>query len=159
VNAARPRLSFDHLVSARGASLRTVPDLSGVTPSGVPLTMRFGGSESATLVLFLGTRCDGCADLWGAAIDPSGCGLRPTDRIVVVTREPGGEATELVVATAPAGATVVMSAAAWVDYSVSAPPYFLVVEGQSASVMTEGVPFGLEHLASCVRRAQPPTPS
>jgi hypothetical protein len=122
--------------------------VAGPTPDGDALVLDFAGRAGApTLLAFLTSGCTTCAGFWatlGEARLPAGV------QTVVVThgedRERPGKLRKL----APEGVPVIMSSAAWRDYSVPASPYFVLVDG---SVRGEGSATTWSALASLVSDA------
>lgn len=108
-----------------------------------------------TLLLFLGSRCDGCAPFWGAAGAPGSLGLSATDHVRIVTRDAGVEdaaAVRALLAGLRAAALAVMSTPAWRAYGVLGPPFFTAVDG--AAVRSEGVAWSVDQVAADVARAR-----
>jgi hypothetical protein len=155
VDRARPNLSLEHLVSTRGSAVHEPADIAGATPAGALVVVTVGPADPLTLAVFLGSQCEGCADLWDALGDPVSFGLAPGDRVIGVTRQAPFETPTLIAGLVPGGATVVMSTTAWGDYRVQAPPYFMLISTAPFEVLIEGVPFGREHVLESVRRVMP----
>jgi hypothetical protein len=74
---------------------------------------------------------------------------------VVVARDAAREdVAELRLRAGAAGAArVVLSSAAWEAYSVLGPPFFVLVDGSSGRVASEGVAWSVEQVVSDVGRA------
>jgi len=136
-------------------------DISGARPDGTPIEVRIDDTGRPILVAFLATHCDGCDDYWrgladehpegapdDAALDARAAGdlaaVLAAVLPVIVTRGPGiQEASD--VATAAAGirrTPVVMSDQAWLDYRVTAYPFFVLVDPRSRRIIGETVGFG-----------------
>lgn len=132
-------------------------DVDGSDLEGRPRTLRLAAAGHWTLLLFLGSRCDGCLPFWASLPGPTACGLEPRDAVVAVTRGPGDEEPSAVAALAghhraDASGLVVMSDAAWRAYRVLGPPFFVLVDG--VEVVTEGVAWSVEQVAAEVTRAR-----
>jgi hypothetical protein len=150
-------------VVAVPAGVRRLPasDVEGSDLDGRPLALRLASAGHWTLLLFLGSRCDGCLPFWTPPPTAAACGLEPQDAVVVVTRGPGDEevgAIAAIVGRRPVDAPglVIMSDAAWRSYRVLGPPFFVLVDG--VEVVTEGVAWTVEQLAADVARARRPRP-
>lgn len=108
-----------------------------------------------TLLLFLGSRCDGCLPFWGAADVPASLGLLSGDAVRVVTHDAGNEeagAVRALFAGLGAAALAVMSSPAWRAYGVQGPPFFSLVDG--VAVRSEGVAWSVAQVAADVGRAR-----
>lgn len=144
-----------------------VRQVVGFDLDGRPATVALSGTAGRTLLLFLSGDCDGCRPLWEAAGDPGRWTLATGDRVVAVTRDrrgagqdkgwdngdDKGEDLEALGRLAPNGSQVVLSSAAWADYGVSGPPFFVLVDGRSQRVLTEGVAWAVEQVAAHVADA------
>jgi hypothetical protein len=106
------------------------------------------------LLLFLSTGCEGCADIWRA----SGGGEEAIDfevsSVVIVTPGEGNEDAAVVRERAPEGVLTVMSDEAWSTYRVFGPPFFVLVDGAGAEVVTEGVIVSPREVVEYVRWAK-----
>lgn len=121
--------------------------IEGVDPSGRPVS--FGLAGRLTLLVFVSTSCEGCRDLWAAFA--SGCSPLPRGiDAIVITKGPTVEAPSEV-AVLSGRTPVVMADAPWVDYAVHAGPFFVVVDGASGRVATEGVAWSVAQIQSAVR--------
>jgi len=138
----------------RGEPSTPASDLSGVDPTGRPLEVRVLGVPGWHLVLFLSSGCEGCAEWWTARTDSHALGLSAGDAVIVVTKDPGDEDVATIGRLSAGSGPVVMSSAAWRAYRVHGPPFFVLVDGRDARVATEGVAWGVEHLAGFVRQAR-----
>jgi hypothetical protein len=139
--------------------LRTVAppvvDIEGTDLWGRATRVELAAPGRWTLLFFLGSRCDGCGPLWGAADEPTSLGLTATDAVRIVTRDAQVEdavAVRALVAGLGAAAHTVMSSAAWRAYGVQGPPFFTVVDG--VAVRSEGVAWSVEQVAVDVARAR-----
>jgi len=126
-----------------GAALGAAP-LQGTTPQGEPVALSFAGpSATPTLLAFLTSGCGTCAGFWETLGEPR----LPGVQTVIVTRGSDREQPARLGSLAPEGVPVVMSSAAWEDYSVPGAPYFVLVDGH---IRGEGVATGWSALASLV---------
>jgi hypothetical protein len=73
---------------------------------------------------------------------------------VGVVRGPERQDPDALRTLVPPGATVIASSAAWDDYAVFGPPFFVLVDGRTNSVVTEGVAFGVEQVVDHVVKAR-----
>ncbi len=124
----------------------TPHDVIGVAPDGTACRVDVVEAAAPVLLLFLSAACLGCRDLWEGLPDLH-AGLAGAARLVVVTRSPGEESTEVITALggdAPAtwGIDLVMSSDAYRDYRVGGPPFLTVAAADG--VRTESVAWGLE---------------
>ena len=154
----RPELR-DVVAVPSGEQRLPASDVEGWDLTGRRRTLRLAAPGHWTLLLFLGSHCDGCLPFWTVPRAPAACGLEPQDASVVVTRGPAEEEADALAALMggdPAGASelLVMSAAAWRTYRVQGPPFFSLLDG--VRVATEGVAWSLEQVASDVARARRP---
>jgi len=132
-------------------------DVDGWDLWGKGRTVRLTSPGSWTLLLFLGSHCDGCQPFWALARSPSACGLEPQDAAVIVTRGPRRERADVLAALMGEGLdempnALVMSDSAWVRYRVHGAPFFVLLDG--ACVVSEGVAWSVEQLGCDVARAR-----
>ena len=132
-------------------------DVEGWDLLGARRAVQLASPGSWTLVLFLGSHCDGCEPFWSLPKTPVACGLEPQDAAVIVTRGPHHERPDALRAMASGGlagvpGAVVMSDSAWVRYRVHGAPFFVLVDG--AWVVSEGVAWSVEQVALDVGRAR-----
>lgn len=146
-------------------------NLRGIGTDGEHLMLAVTGPAAApwTLLLFLDTDCDGCDDLWSLVDkwprvpDRDSAEAWPEDdasanvSVVAVTRGLTKEDADAARSRTHGGGTVIMSDDAWSDYRVHSQPFFVVVERDAATVVSEGVAWGagnvLGHLWKACRRA------
>jgi hypothetical protein len=139
--------------SRRPGSERPAPDVDGVDWSGAPCRLRLLTTGPPWLLLFLGSRCDGCHPFWSAASRTETLGLGPEEAVAIVTRPPPLEDPVGLRALVPAaGVTLLLSDTAWTDYRVQGPPFFTLVD--AGRVVTEGVAWSVEYVAAEVSRAR-----
>jgi hypothetical protein len=129
-----------------------VSDLVGVDPSGRTLRVPVVGTRYPTLLLFLSSSCDGCAVFWSLVADPGRPDLVPATGLWAVTRSPGAE-DAAAVARLAGGGPVVLADAAWSAYRVHGPPFFALCDGRDDRVVTEGVAWSPDQVASHCRAA------
>ena len=160
------------VLSPRQGDLGAAVDIAGTSPQGEAIAVGIAGAEHRTMLAFLSSGCTTCRALWKAlSLDAAGPGASPTGaqralpvgtRVVVVTRDPTEESPAAVGNLAPAGTVVVMSSRAWSDYGVPGSPYFVCVDGPSASIVGEGTAATWEQLGELVAQAfaesEPPPP-
>jgi hypothetical protein len=158
----RPELR-DLVAVPRGTPRLPASDVEGWDLAGCRRTLRLATPGRWTLLLFLGSHCDGCLPFWSVPRTPGSCGLQHKDEAVVVTRAPGEEVPEALAqligvpmgGDAAAGCgTLVMSRSAWDTYRVLAPPFFVLLDG--VAVVTEGVAWSVEQVAADVARVRGP---
>ncbi|MGH9043539.1 MAG: hypothetical protein ACRDVP_01645 [Acidimicrobiales bacterium] len=122
--------------------------VKGVSPDGEPVTVRT--ELGWTLLVFLSTDCQGCLPLWSVGRRHSEPPLSQVNAHVV-TRISGEDPTA--VADSGGDASVVMSDEAWDDYVVHSAPFFVLVDGRSGRLASEGVAWSVEQVCDCVSRA------
>jgi hypothetical protein len=132
---AAPRTAPDTVAPSAAPAGRDGHDLSGVAPDGEVRALRVTGVANDTVIAFLSSGCTTCATFWEQLRAPD---LPDRVRLVVVTKGPEEESPAEVGALAPAGATVLMSSAAWSAYDVPGSPYVVHVDGRSGTVRGEG---------------------
>jgi hypothetical protein len=153
----RPELR--HLVPVpTGARALPAVDIDGVDIEGRPQTLRVAQPGRWTLLVFVGSHCDGCLPFWKLAGAPAQCGLAPRDTIALVSRGPSNERPDALAALmatwhgSRSALGLIMSDTAWRDYRVHGAPFFVLLDG--VEVTTEGVAWSAEQLASDVGRAR-----
>jgi hypothetical protein len=145
-------LNLTPIPTRRGEPGTMGSDLEGFDLAGGPVQRQVVGIPDLTLLFFVTSSCDGCRDLWHA-----GRGVAPFGdvRVVFVTKDLALEDPETLRALAgDSSVSVVSSSAAWAAYGVLGPPFFVLVDGESGCVLTEGVPWGVEQVAGHVERAR-----
>jgi hypothetical protein len=118
-------------------SERAPVDLAGVTPTGDSVGIAVAGVEHLTLLAFLSTGCITCGVFW-EAFDDRTLEVPGDARLVVVTKGRRAESVSAVHRLAPENVPVVMSDEAWDDYDVPVAPFFVLVDGESSTVLGEG---------------------
>ncbi len=133
--------------SPRGRDETRAAQLAGVTLGGDAVALDFDGpGSSPTLLAFLTSGCSTCAGFW----ETLGQRRLPGIQTVIVTRGADRERPARLRSLAPDGVAVVMSSAAWDDYTVPGAPYFVLVDQE---IRGEGVATGWPALSSLVRDA------
>jgi hypothetical protein len=126
-------------------------DLEGVRPDGTPVVIGLDGMDRPLLLVFLASRCDGCAAFWeglSAGTDPC------LDEVVtvVVTKGPDGvDITDLAARGAGFTGEVVMGPRAWADYRVTGYPFLVLVDPTTRRILAETVGFGWSDVSATVR--------
>jgi hypothetical protein len=116
---------------------RRARDVAGTTPRGDALQVAVDGVGHLTLLAFLSSGCRTCGGFWDAFGD--GALEVPGDaRLVIVTKGPGAESVAGVDRLAPGTVPVLMSDDAWDAYDVPVAPFFVLVDGESSTVLGEG---------------------
>lgn len=159
-----PLASLDHLVSV---PVRTAPlaaaNVTGTDIEGRLVTLRVASAGVWTLLVFVGSHCDGCAPFWRAVTDPASLGLEEGDVAIAVTHDLEREDLRAIErALVPTGTgsdpgtlgRIVMSSGAWRAYGVQGPPFFVLVDGEA--VVTEGVAWSVAQVRADVGRARRP---
>ncbi len=137
----------------RGSPATEPRDIFGLDASGAPRHVEVRNAARWSLLLFLSSHCDGCRPFWSAPRAFWDGALGEGVAVDIVTKGPEHEDPRALPA-APGGVGLVMSSAAWADYRVSGPPFFVLVDGGSGRVITEGVAWGLEATADWARRGR-----
>lgn len=130
-------------------------EVSGTDLDGEPRVVGVARPGRRTLLLFLAPHCDACVPFWTAAADAPSLGLDRGDEVTSIVRELGARDSGVLRACTEgcpgARARVVVSSAAWREYGVHGPPFFVLSDG--VRVATEGVAWSVEQVAADVRRA------
>lgn len=126
-------------------------DIVGETLTGDAVKVRVGAGSPTTLLAFLSSGCAACGPLWAAlrqdARIPGGA------RLVIVARGPEQESMTSLRELAPGEREVLMSTAAWSDYSIPASPHFVLVYGGSGQIAGRGTAASWEQITSMVEQA------
>ncbi len=149
--AAPARPARDRVIESTGDG--SVHDLAGTNPEGGALAIVLKGRPERTLLAFLTSGCNTCQGFWDAF--RSGPDLpRSVDRLVVVTRSLDEESPAALRPLVPSDHQVVMSTEAWVDYGVPVSPFFVLVDGPSASIDGEGAASTWPQVSSLLNQAE-----
>jgi hypothetical protein len=126
-------------------------DILGLRPDGSPVSINLADIRTRLLLVFLATRCDGCAAFWSGLADtsdPSLSGVIP----IVVTKGPGAvDAAEVAVLASELTAEVVMSNSAWTDYRVTGYPFLILVDPTGRRILAETIGFDWSDVARTVQ--------
>jgi hypothetical protein len=125
-------------------------DVEGVSPWGEPARFRVVGVPRWSCLLFLSTTCLACTAFWGKLDDLPAFGLDGGDLVLGITRGPSREHVAQLRRLATIPDRVVMSDPAWEHYGVASAPSFLVVDGASACVASEGVAWSVEQIRAII---------
>lgn len=92
--------------------------------------------KGGTLLAFLSSGCLTCVRFWHELSTPSNrLALPPNGRLILVVKDPTEESLAKLREMAQAvGHPVVMSSQAWSDYDIPGAPYFVWVDGPTATV-------------------------
>jgi hypothetical protein len=126
------------LRSRVSGSFATAADLDGAGLRDDALHVPVVGTRHRTLLAFLSSGCLTCQTFWTAFGEPARLDLPDDIRVVVVTKDASEESVSALRKLAPPNVSVVMSSAAWSDYSVPGSPYFALVDGGAGRVTGEG---------------------
>jgi hypothetical protein len=116
----------------------TAADLVGAGTRDDVTSIRVRGTDHRTLLAFLSSGCLTCRAFWDAFAAGTALGLPSDVRLVVVTKDAADESISVIRDLAPAHLPLVMSTAAWHDYSVPGSPYFVLADGRTSRVVGEG---------------------
>ena len=130
----------------------TVHDITGTTPRGGGLVVGLNGRHERTLLAFLTSGCATCKNFWDAFRNDPAL-PRSVDRLVIVTRSNDEESPAALTNLAPQRHAVVMSSQAWDDYGIPVSPYFVLVDGSTASIEGEGAASTWSQVGSLLSRA------
>lgn len=136
-----------------GSGDGSVHDISGTTPRGGGLVVGVTGRNERTLIAFLTSGCATCKNFWDAFRNDPPL-PRSVDRLVIVTRSNDEESPAALANLAPPRHSVVMSSQAWDDYGVPVSPYFVLVDGATASIDGEGAATTWTQVGSLLGRAE-----
>lgn len=136
-------------VRAEGASGH---DVTGVTLSDETVVISIRSPDHDTVLAFLSSGCETCAEFWTAFRTPS-LVLPGGARLVVVTKEPGRESPTRLSELASPALPLVLSSTAWEQYGVPGAPYFVYVHGGSGRIIGEGTGGSWAQVASLLSQA------
>jgi hypothetical protein len=152
VHAAGPVRGPAGVPDSAEAASADAPDIVGETLVGDAVKLAFGPGSPRTLLAFLSSGCVACGPLWDGLRDgvrtPAGA------RLVVLTKGPDSERVARLRALAPEHAEVVMSTAAWQDFSVPATPHFVLVDGPTRHLLGRGSATSWEQIGTLLADAE-----
>lgn len=136
---------------ARSEGELAAPEIAGATLRGDSAKISLAAGSPPTLLAFLTSGCTSCQGFWEAfgsgGLDELPAGVR----VVAVAKDGSHESTSRLRELAPDGLPVLLSSAAWGDYSVPGSPYFVYVA--DGSIHGEGAATQWPQLASLLRDA------
>ena len=95
--------------------------------------------DGGTLLGFLTSGCLACLRFWSELSSPTNrLSMPPGARLILVVKDPDEESVARLRQLAPVDHPVVMSSQAWLDYGVPGAPYFVWIDGLSATVRGVG---------------------
>jgi hypothetical protein len=128
-------------------------DVVGLTLDGDAVQIGLGPGGADTLLAFLSSGCATCERLWRDFKRDGGEGLPGQVRLAVVVKDSSQERPARLRELAPASLRLVMSSAAWEDYSIPTSPYFVYVHGKSGRIYGEGTAGSWQQVASLLADA------
>ena len=131
----------------------SAPDIAGTTLDGGGMQFGIRRGSEPTLLAFLSSRCLVCERFWHDLQPERRPAIPGGARIVIVTKDSSHESPSRLRELAPPDVPLVMSSAAWSDYSVPTSPYFIHVDGPSGEVAGEGAASSWAQVASLLRDA------
>lgn len=114
------------------------PDLVGETLRGEPLVVGMRPGSSDVLLAFLSSGCLTCQAFWGDLRDGRAPTIPNGGRLVVVTKDRDHESPAKLRDWEPRDVPLLMSGEAWEAYKIPSSPYFVLVDGASATIYGEG---------------------
>lgn len=147
----RNRHASDRVIQSTGDG--SVHDIAGTTPRGGSTAVALIGRNERTLLAFLTSGCTTCKGFWDAFRNDAAL-PRSVDRLVIVTKSNDEESPSSLLNLAPDRHVVVMSSQAWDDYGVPVSPYFVLVDGPSATIDGEGAASTWAQVGSLLSQAE-----
>ena len=135
---------------ARSEGELAAPEIAGATLRGDSAKISLAAGSPPTLLAFLTSGCTSCQGFW-EAFGSGGLDELPDGVRVVAVADGSHESTSRLRELAPDGLPVLLSSAAWGDYSVPGSPYFVYVA--DGSIHGEGAASQWPQLASLLRDA------
>ena len=126
-------------------------DVAGATPDGDAVSLAVAGALHLTLLAFLTSGCSTCSGFWDAfheEVDVPG-----DARLVVVTKSARSESIAGIRRLSPHTVPVVMSDEAWEAYDVPVAPFFVLVDGETSTVIGEGAASNWDQVTSLLHTA------
>jgi len=117
------------------------------------VAVRVIGAQHSTMLAFLSSGCETCANFWGAFRDATNLAMPGGTRLVIVTKGPDEESPATIAHLAPPGVNLVMSSQAWEDYRVPGSPYFVFVDGPTGRIRGEGTGMSWEQVGNLLAQA------
>jgi hypothetical protein len=140
-------------VEVAGRPPRTAADVTGVSPDRDAVNIAVRGTRHITLLAFLSSGCSTCHGFWDAWRDDAPIDVPGDARLVIVTKSADSESLAGIQRLAPRTVPVVMSSAAWEDYDVPVAPFFVLVDGESSTIVGEGAASNWEQVTSLLENA------
>jgi hypothetical protein len=137
---------------AASADAAAAPDIVGETLVGDAVKLAFGPGSPRTLLAFLSSGCAACEPLWDGLRD--GVHTPAGTRLVVLTKGPDSERVARLRSLAPERTEVVMSTAAWQDFSGPATPHFVLVDGPTRHLLGRGSATSWEQIGTLLADAE-----
>jgi hypothetical protein len=141
--------------SAQAGLSADAPDIVGETLVGDAVKLAFGPGSPRTLLAFLSSGCAACGPLWDGLRDgvrtPAGA------RLVVLTKGGESERVARLRSLAPEHTEVVMSTAAWQDFSVPATPHFVLIDGPTRHLLGRGSATSWDQIGTLLSDAEADT--
>lgn len=131
---------------------RGAVDVAGSTPDEDAVSIAVAGADHLTLLAFLTSGCLTCSAFWDAFGDPV-LEVPGDARLVVVTKGTRGESLTSIRRMAPTTVPVVMSDEAWDAYDVPVAPFFVLIDGETSTVIGEGAASNWEQVRSLLHTA------
>lgn len=152
IEARDPRPAATPSAPSPNAASAPAHDLVGETLAGDAVKLALGPGSPSTLLAFMSSGCSSCAPLWESLRDDTA--RVPTGmRVVIVCKGAESESVTRLAELAPTRAELLMSSAAWREYSVEASPHFVLVDGRSGRIAGRGSAASWEQLATLVSQA------
>lgn len=114
------------------------PDLVGETLRADPFVVGMRPESNDVLLAFLSTGCLTCQAFWTDLHEGRAPMIPNGGRLVVVTKSRDSESLSKLRDWEPKGVPLLMSSEAWDAYKVPSSPYFVLVDGSSATIYGEG---------------------
>lgn len=128
-------------------------DVEGVGLLGEQDKVAVSGVGHRTLLAFLSSGCLTCADFWSRFGEPELVLPGDDTRILIVTRDAEAESEPEIRRLASGEVPTVMSSSTWDLYGVPGAPYFVLVDGPTATVIGEGSGTSWDQVAGFVEKA------
>lgn len=127
------------------------PDIIGTDLALEELSVGMQGFQN-TLLGFLSSGCLACVRFWEAVSEPdNGLDLPLGARMIFVTKDVQEERLAQLRDLAPAAYPVVMSSQAWQNYEVPGAPYFVWIDGPTATIRGVGSSDKIEGVLNMLR--------